>query len=514
MVSLRAARSQALSCAVLLLLSWCVETRAVAQAPKPDTTEDEASDEDATTEGETSLVTQAPSQPQPPPPPVPSPPAFGTSPFTFSFKGTVAISMFAQSVPSLGGNGLAALTAPAPSLGDSWLIGADVRQTRFSLNASGPQLLGASTLASIEMEFGGGNQVTSVGVFPTAAPVTVTSIGGMPMSGTGVVGIPFQSSAQGDESLLPRLRTAYVEFNWDAGTNVLRFGQYHNLLLAMVSASGAHPAVLGYGAGQLGWREPGVTYSHRFTLSDSVKLDVALQLNRNSWNDNASGCTPGTPAAPPMTNCLPYNVSLGEAGLPQVEGRIMLLGPLAPSPWPHYAPTAWQLYVVGHYDQKDLSGIGFNTSMPALRDSMTTYIIEGGGKIKLGPVQIAANGWYGQNAGGVFGHIFQMQGPDKPDVTGFGVWGQAGLSLSQNFSLWFFTGIDQPNKVQAMAAKFNSLQNMQLCGMIAYVDGPLMMSLEYFYIATTTLQTNPMTMVQTEQTLSLSQPSFTVAYSF
>lgn len=455
-------------------------------------------------------MTQAPVKPQVPPPPPPPPPGYGVSPFTFSFKGTVAITLFAQDTPSFAGNGLAALTAPAPALGDSWLIGGDLRQTRFALNASGPQILGAATLASIEMEFGGGNQVTSVGVYPT--PATVTSMG-MPI---GVVGIPFQSAPQGDESLLPRLRTAYIEFNWDAGTNVFRVGQYHNLLLAMVSASGAHPAVLGYGAGQLGWREPGLTYSHRFTLSDTVKLDAALQLNRNSWNDNALGCTPGTPAAPPLTNCLPYNTSLGEAGLPQVEARLMLLGPLTATPWPHYAPTLWQLYVVGHWDQKDLSGIGLNTSM--LRDTMTTYIVEGGGKVKLGPLLVAVNGWYGQNAGGVFGHIFQVQGPDKPDVTGFGVWSQAGFSLSQKFSIWVFAGIDQPDKVQAMAARFNSLRNVQLNAMLGYVDGPLMVSLEWYYVATTTLTArfDPLTMMMVpfEQTLSLHQPSITFAYAF
>ncbi|HET6332454.1 MAG TPA: hypothetical protein VFG30_04545 [Polyangiales bacterium] len=66
---------------------------------------------------------------------------------------------------------------------------------------------------------------------------------------------------------------------------------------------------------------------------------------------------------------------------------------------------------------------------------MTTYAVEVGGKLKLGPVLVAANGWYGQNAGGVYGHMFQMQLPDKPDVTGFGVWGQVALSLSRQFSV-------------------------------------------------------------------------------
>ena len=72
--------------------------------------------------------------------------------------------------PVLAGNGVASLVGPAPALGDSWLIGADIRQTRFSFNVTGPELLGALTLANIELEWGGGNQITSVPAAPTIVP--------------------------------------------------------------------------------------------------------------------------------------------------------------------------------------------------------------------------------------------------------------------------------------------------------------------------------------------------------
>ena len=504
MVSVRTAQSQLLYAAVVVLLAWCAAASALAQSagrkPPPNTTEEAPSGEDDADDGEgLPPVTQAP--PIPKAPPVPATPLLGASPFTFSFKGTVAMTLFAQDVPVLSGNGLTALTAPASVLGDGWLFGGDVRQTRFAFNVTGPQLLSAATLASIEVEWIGGNQIMTVGVPPTQLPVVGAD--GTPI---GAALAPFQTVPQGDESLLPRLRVAYIEFNWNGGENVLRAGQYHNLLLAMISTSAAQPALSGYGAGQLGWRAPGITYSHRFTLSDSVKLDAALQINRNSWIDNSSWCVAGTP---PATDCLPYGTSLGEAGTPQVEARLMLLGPLAETPSPHYAPTLWQLYVVGHWDQKDLSGVGLNTSMPALRDTMTTFLVEGGGKVKLGPILVAANGWVGQNAGQVFGHIFQMQTPDKGDVRGFGVWGQIGLSLSKNFSLWGFAGIDQPNRDDAIAAGFGRLRNVKMTGMFAYVDGPLMVALEWLYIATTIR-----TSMGAEQTVVANQPSLTFAYGF
>jgi hypothetical protein len=415
----------------------------------------------------------------------PPPPPAAISPFEFTLKGTVAVTLFAQDSPVLSGNGGAALLGPAPVLRDGWLLGGDVRQTRLAFNVRGPEIIGATPTAVVEVEMYGGNQLAS--------------------------------SAQGDESLLPRLRTAYIEFNWDAGTNLVRAGQYHNLLLAMVSASGAHPATLGYGAGQLGWREPGITYSHKFTFGEDVHLDAAVQLNRNSWNDNAATCV--APMAPPATNCLPSGVSLGEAGLPQIEARLLLSGGLAPSPFPLYAPTVWQLYVVGHWDRKDLSGVN-NVAPPGVRDSMTTYAVEAGGKLRLGPVLVASNGWYGQNTGSLFGNAFQIQGPDKPDVSGFGAWGQAAFSFSERFSIWAFAGIDRPNQAQALAAGFQVLQNVQIAGMLAYTNGPLVLAAEWMNIATTGV-IQPMAATATTPATGPgqlitrgNQPSITAAYTF
>lgn len=426
----------------------------------------------------------------------------------------MAGTLYAQDVPFGVNNGGAALVGPSNAPIDGWLLGGDIRQTRLAFNIRGPEVLGAIPTASVEFEMYGGNQLTTV---PGAnAVVTVRdAMGNVIGSGSAPT---FTSSAQGDESLLPRVRTAYVELNWDSGQNILRVGQYHNLLLAMVSASGAHPATLGYGAGQLGWRSPGITYSHKFKLGDSVNLDAAVQLNRNSWIDNAPVCSGS--AAPPVSNCLPSGVSLGEAGLPQVETRLLLSGGLTPSPFPHYAPTVWQFHIVGHWDRKDLSGSGSDSVPPGFRDTMTTYAIEAGGKVKVGPLLVAGNGWYGQNAGSVFGHLFQMQTPDKPDVRGFGIWGQAGFSLSSFFSVWAFAGIDRPNREQAIAAGFIGVQNVQLAGMLAYTDGPLVLTVEWFNCATTSVIPARMATATTPATAALevvtrgNQPSFTLAYSF
>ena len=471
-----------------------------------------AQDEDDETDAAEEVLDEEVAAPEKPPaPPVQAPPA---SPFKFTINGTVAATLFAQDKPWATGNGLSTLFGPLDLPDDGWLLGGDIRQTRISFSGEGPPVLGLfKPKAVLEVELMGGNQVLTIPAAPS--PVPVYGADGSQI-GTGVTP-GFVSSAQGDESLLPRVRTAYIELAFNEGQDLLRIGQYHHLLLAMISASGAHPALMGYGAGQLGWRAPGITYSHNFKLSDSISLNAALQLGRNNWADNVLACRPGT--APPQTNCLPAGVSLAEASmLPSVQARLMLMGPPAESPWLFYAPNQWQIYVVGHWDRKDLSGVGSQAFAP-FRDEMDTSIVEGGFKVKLGPLMLASNGWYGVNAGGVFGHILQVQTPDKPDVSGFGVWSQAAFSFSRNFSLWAFAGIDQPNEQEALAAGFDRLQNIQLGAMFAITDGTFATTFEMFFAETITGEyqggvdgVSPPVLVKTAS--SGIQPSITVSYTF
>lgn len=411
-------------------------------------------------------------------------PAAAPSPFTLTVKGLISGTMFAQDLPSRSGNGggliFGAISLPGTT--DTWFLGGDVRQSQLMFSVKGPAILGgAIPNGVVEFDLLGGNQISSVP--GSLAVVTIRDPATMMTIGTGTAPA-YTSSAQGDESILPRVRLAYVELNWGMGTDVLRVGQYHNLLLPMIAASASHLGVpLGYGAGQLGWRAPGITYLHKFVLSETTNLSFGLQLNRNSWIDNAPACV-GTQVPGPTANCLPSGISLGEASmLPQVEARLVLSGPPAPSPFPMYAPNAWQAHLVGHWDQKDLSGFGASAVAP-MPDTMTTFVVEAGFKVLLGPVLVAANGWYGQNAGSVFGHIIQSQAPGLPDVTGFGAWGQAGLSFTKNLSLWFFAGIDKPDEAQARAAGFFFLQNAQLAGMLSYVDGPIVIAIEYMRTTT------------------------------
>ncbi|HMJ51835.1 MAG TPA: hypothetical protein VK540_07150 [Polyangiaceae bacterium] len=487
------------------------QTPPVTPEPPPPTTVPAAQTQGSPGATEPAAGATSPSPALPPAiaplPPAPAPIAAKPSPFTFALHGFVSGGIYLQDAAFASGQGGGAIFGPNKLDSDRWFLGGDVRQTQLKFTVKGPEVLGgASPMAVVELDLLGGNQVTTV-PGPTAI---VRDAMGMPI---GTVGNTATSVATGDESVLPRLRLAYAELNWGEGTDMLRVGQQHNLLVYMIPASASHIGVpLGYGAGQLGWRTPGITYLHKFALPDDMRVDLHLQVNRNSWIDNYPVCaaTQIPPAA--GANCLPSGISLGEAStLPQLEARVVFSTGKKPSPWPYYPASDFTVYAIGHWDQKDLSGVG--ASAPS-GDTLTTLIGDLGFKAALGPAIIAGNAWYGKNAGAVYGNMIQMQAPNGPDVTGFGAWGQLGFSITKELSVWAFGGIDQPTESQAIAANFTRLQNVQAAGQIAYKDGPYAIGLELLHIWTKNYVPGTAMTAASTTTLEGNQPMATVDYFF
>lgn len=509
---------------------------AIAYAEEPDSEEDEEEEVEERRVRELPAAQAASPSSEPekaaatttaPPPPVPPPPAAAPSPFTFVLKGIVSGSLFAQNAPTPATGG--ALTFGAQRVGkDSWFLGGDVRQTRLTFTVKGPEVLsGGTPTGVIEIDLNGYNyQITPLGGLSAVVGAPDPAMPGQ----SRVVPLPYNTvtnEPRFDENLVAHLRVAYIELNWGTSQNVLRVGQYHNLLLGMIAGSAGHIATpLGYGAGQLGWRSPGITYLHRFKVSADTNLDIGLQVNRNSWRDELPTCAASV-TTPTAGACLPYGVNHGEASLlPQVEARVMAFGGVNEAPLPFYMPTKWLAYLAGHWDMKDTTGVGNDmlptTAAPAgqvYRNTMTTYVAQLGGKLQLGPVLIAANAWYGQNAGNVLGHIFQMQDLNRADVTGFGGWAQLGLGITRNLSIWGFAGTDKPNEKEAKAAAFNvsgttRLQNTQIAFQLAYNEGPILIALEYLIVRTNNLIPGALAVNSDNETLQVTQPSVTMNYTF
>ncbi|MET0386719.1 MAG: hypothetical protein ABW321_12210 [Polyangiales bacterium] len=519
-------------CAIAFVISlWGPTSHVAAQA---DDSEDEEIDKEVDDSAKAISPAGSPS-PRPektaiPPPPPAAPP----SPFVFILHGLVSTSLFAQDVPSVG-YGTALTFGPFEVATDKWFLGGDIRQTRVTLSIRGPEVLaGGTPTGVVEMDIGGYNyQITPVGGLSAVVGTNARGAMGEPMA---PVAIPYNvvtNEPRSDENLVPRVRLAYLEVNWGASQNVLRVGQYHNLLLSMIAGSASHTNTpIGYGAGQLGWRSPGVTYIHRFRLSLDSSIDIGLQAQKNSWRDELPTCAPQQMS--PAANCQPLGVSHAEASmLPQVQARIMAFGGMATEPLPFYLPMKWLAYVAGSWDRKDMTGVGSATLPPAapgspvLRDTMETWAVQGGLKTQLGPLLLAANGWYGLNSGSLFGNMFQMQDLSGPDVHGFGAWGQIGLGLFKHVSVWGFAGIDRPNEAEAIRAapyfrvsNTTRLQNVQIVGQIAYTEGPIMLAVEWMYVATknyipAVMPTGTMPGRSAGWvTLAAHQPSITLNYNF
>lgn len=424
----------------------------------------------------TSEATTKPAeQPKPATPGAPPP-----SPFTFQLRGFISGSLFAQdgilagaaNLPNVFGSpgaGHGALFATTEGTGDTLIFSGDIRQTRLNFSMKGPPVLGGATPTGfVEVDFLGG----------------------------------FGGGSFGDDSVLPRVRLAYVEAAWP--TTTLRVGQFHNLVVPFIPASAAHIAFpYAIGGGLIGWRSPGVTLSERVPVG-AMNLELAVQASRVNWADTAANCAAATPTAPAQTpeanGCLRSGVELGAAsGLPQLQGRVTLTVGKSPAPWPGFPTGDVVVYAVGNWNQIDRNGWG-----AAGGDPLTTWVAEAGAKLQFGPLMVAANAWRGQNAGNMLAHIVQFAGrapagapgaapaptPILPtgDIRGFGAWGQLGFSLSKELALWAFAGTDRPDTDSAEDVNLARRHQNVYSGMLSYKDGPYGVGLEWVHWSTGTAQ--------------------------
>jgi hypothetical protein len=109
---------------------------------------------------------------------------------------------------------------------------------------------------------------------------------------------------------------------------------------------------------------------------------------------------------------------------------------------------------------------------------------------------------------------------NRPDIDGFGGWGQLGLGVTKHFSLWVFGGIDHPDEAMVKAALptvagITRLQNIQAAGQLAYTEGPIQIGLEVLYVATKNYIPPSTAMpVEGAETIGVVQPSVTMNYNF
>ena len=189
--------------------------------------------------------------------------------------------------------------------------------------------------------------------------------------------------AFGDVSILPRIRVAYVELNWDTGKHIIQIGQQNMLTIGTIPQSLSHiafPAT--YTAGTVGWRQPGFWGWH--TFGDDLKFELAWSVQRSGWaNDpvrpgrgveRRRQLRPSRLRGPRQASC---SARCSTSGSP-ATGRPSTATARTTSPR-RTATTTW-------------------------RRSSARSASSG----NLGPVAYSGSAWYGKNAGPLLGNILQF----------------------------------------------------------------------------------------------------------
>ncbi len=282
------------------------------------------------------------------------------------------------------------------------------------------------------------------------------------------------------EQPTPRLRLAYADIIHKNLT--IRIGQAWTPLFGNVPVSLSHIAFpLGYGgAGDVGWRFPGIYFYYKFSSESSTHLSLDAAIFEGSWSG------PGD-----NVNFL----NAGNSGLPQFELRLNLDSKLSEN-------TSFKGYIAGHFDKKNLTGVDVSPSV-----SLTGTAVEVGASLNASGFLIHGNFFTGKNIGQQFGDLTQIQSVNH-DLPSTGVWIQAGYNFTKEWGLFGFFGTENVNKDSAKSIFGNSarLSNNLLNFMFKYQTGPIELGLEVL--------TSKLTYGLEEKTVSGTQIAVSSLYKF
>jgi len=333
-------------------------------------------------------------------------------------KGFISSTFFSQDADFVFGNGQNAEFPKTEYDNNEWFTGGDVRNTRLDIGFTGPKLATWNSGGLLEMDFFGG--YNGAGAFSHQQPHL-------------------------------RLRLAYIELKHNA--TKIRLGQDWSPLFGEWPISSSHIAFpLGYGsAGYVGWRFPGFYIWQGLSRKDApVKFQFQGGVFEGSWNG------PGSPIK---------SLSAGNVGFaPQVEARLNILG------------KGWKVYVVGHWDQKDLKGVGEIVPNPPIDDSITGTAFEVGAKFTPGNWLIHGNVYYGQGIGQQFGAITQFG-----DIASWGGWIQVGYNFTKHWSLYGFYGMEDPDNDDVLEWGGSRMKNTMYNLHLRYAIGPYWFGIEYLH---------------------------------
>jgi hypothetical protein len=368
---------------------------------------------------------------------------------TLAVKGFISATFFGQNQSFGFANGQDAEWPEPPELTTNrWFYGGDVRNSRITMAFNGPDI-------SDNWKLGGVLEFDAFGGF----------------NGTG---------AFSAEQPTPRLRLAYADITHENLT--IRLGQAWTPLFGNVPVSLSHIAFpLGYGsAGDIGWRFPGIYIYYKFNSEgSSTTFDLAAAVFEGSWSGPGSN-----------VNFL----NAGNAGTPQFEVRLNLSSKLSQQ-------AALKAYIVGHFDQKNLAGVGDSTTV-----SLPGTAIEIGASLKVSGFLLHGNFFTGKNIGQQFGDLSQIQTVNK-DLSSVGFWIQAGYDFTKEWGIYGFYGTENVDKTAAKQIFSDpKLSNNLLDFMLRFQTGPYSLGFEVL--------TSKLTYGADENTVSGTQIALSSLYKF
>ncbi len=371
-------------------------------------------------------------------------------------KGFLSTTLFGQDQSFGFGNGQNAEWTTTNNTQNKWFYGGDIRNTRVTMVFNGPEI-------SDEWKVGGVLELDAFGGF-------------------------MEAGAFNQEQPIPRIRLAYADIVHDNLT--IRIGQAWTPLFGNVPVSMSHIAFpLGYGnAGDVGWRFPGLYFYYKFNSNgSSTNFGLDAAIFEGSWSG-------------PGSNVNFQNA--GNAGSPQFELRLNMNSKISKT-------SNFKAYVVGHYDKKDLSGVGSQNNI-----NLTGTAFEFGASYNVDGFLIHGNLYSGKNIGQQFGEMTQIQTVNK-DLSSVGFWLQAGYNFTKEWGAFVFYGVENVNKDQAEAifATPRLSQNL-LDVMLRYETGPYGLGLELLKSKLTTGSFNEARTVFNETSLNGTQVAVSMLYHF
>jgi hypothetical protein len=217
---------------------------------------------------------------------------------------------------------------------------------------------------------------------------------------------------------LPRLRQAYMVLDNPVSGSNIRVGQMWDLIFPLddLAESLSHIAFpLGYGAGVIGWRFPGIIYTQDLNHgAEGPKWQLDLGAFEGNWDGPGSNIN---------------YLTAGNVGFrPQIEAKLHV-----------EVAKEWMAFLAAHYSQINLAGVG-NTEPAPVKRQFESIAYELGGAWTPGPWVFRGVGYTGKGIGEIFGDLSQFG-----DIRDKGGYVQGGYKFTPNWSFNLFYGVSEPN---------------------------------------------------------------------